>query len=211
MCNETPITPDEVSHAIEQLVGSRTTLDQLKLTGMCGVYGMFLSQPDLLAPFPAGRDGLIYLGKCNELCAREFEVHFSSLKTGYSSLRQLLGAVLKEKLALKALPRGPGESETVVKNYRFRRDGDERLTGWMREHLRIGVHECERYKEIEPALLEQLQPTLNLTGWTNPHATGIKQLRKLCVEEARVARQPEIHASKSPLASGDSSGGSSGG
>ena len=182
----------DISRAIEQLVASRTTLDQLRLDGMCGVYTMFLTQPALLAPFPVGHEGLIYLGKCNELCAREFEVHFSPLKTGYSSLRQLLGAILKEKLALQALPRGPGESETVVRNFRFRRDGDERLTDWMREHVRIGVHPCENYKAIEPELLVRLQPTLNLTGWKNPQAGVIKQLRKACVEEARALRAPEI-------------------
>ena len=137
-------------------------------------------------------EGVIYVGKCNDLCAREFEVHFSPLKTGYSSLRQLLGAVLQDKLALKALPRGPGDSETVVKNYRFRRDGDERLTQWMREHVRIGVYPCDRYKEIEAGVVARAQPTLNLTGWKNPHAPAIRQLRKTCVEEARAARVLEI-------------------
>jgi hypothetical protein len=29
------------------------------------------------------------------------------------------------------------------------------------------------------------QPSLNLTGWSNPHAAEIKALRKACVDEAR--------------------------
>ena len=69
-------------------------------------------------------------------------------------------------------------------------DGDERLTVWMQENLEVGVHATGRYEDVETALVAKLRPLLNLTKWANPDAPVIKQLRKVCADEARASRLP---------------------
>jgi hypothetical protein len=48
------------------------------------------------------------------LADRELNQHFSTGRTGSSTLRRSLGALLKRRLALIAVPRAPGPSKTKV-------------------------------------------------------------------------------------------------
>jgi hypothetical protein len=150
-----------------------------------GVYAIYLCTPGLLAPFTEGEDGLIYIGASTNLADREFDQHFSSESTGFSTVRRSLGALLKRPLLLIAIPRSPGASETNLRNYRFVEDGEARLTSWMCQHLEIGVHASSHYADLEDFLIPHLKPLLNLTKWQNPHRPEIKRLRKVCADEAR--------------------------
>ena len=69
--------------------------------------------------------------------------------------------------------------------YEFDKGGEERVTAWMQEHLRVAVAAHPDPKAIEGQLIAEGEPPLNLTGWPNPYASEIKQLRKLCADEAR--------------------------
>jgi len=130
---------------------------------------------------------MIYIGLSTNLASREFEHHFSSQRTGFSTLRRSLGAVLKNELKLKAIPRAAGTSSSNVTNYSFADDGNTRLTTWMCEHLEVGVHASARYHELEGSLIAKLEPLLNLTKWMNPDRAELKRLRKVCADEARAA------------------------
>jgi hypothetical protein len=127
----------------------------------------------------------LYLGLSSNLVQREFDTHFRAGQSGFSTLRRSLGALLKEELALTAIPRGTGASDTNYRNYRFADQGEQRLSQWMTTHLRVGVHAISDPAEIERELISLACPPLNLTGWANPAAADIKALRKACVEEAR--------------------------
>jgi hypothetical protein len=84
-----------------------------------GVYAIYLSTKGLLAPFNQPEDGLVYIGLSTSLANREFDCHFASDNTCFSTLRRSLGAILKRQLDLNAIPRAPGRSETNIRNYRF--------------------------------------------------------------------------------------------
>jgi hypothetical protein len=105
-----------------------------------------------------------------------------------STLRRSLGAILKRSLALQAIPRAPGPSESNCHNYCFLADGEARLTEWMVEHLEVGVFASSKYEQLEKFLTREFRPLLNLQGCPNPHRAEIKELRKACADEARQAR-----------------------
>jgi hypothetical protein len=168
---------------------SRASINRLVASAASGVYAIYLRTPGLLAPIAEGKHGLLYIGLSTNLTSREFEQHFSSGNTGFSTFRRSIGALLKDRLSLRAIPRAFGPSETNVCNYRFNDDSEARLTTWMREHLEVGVHASNRFLELENVLIPALRPVLNLTKWANPHRAEIKRLRKICADEARAARQ----------------------
>lgn len=120
--------------------------------------------------------------------------HFSHAHSGFSTLRRSLGAVLKETLSLIAEPRAPGPSASNLRNFRFDEAGEQRLTGWMKAHL-LYVHlpVREHPRSIESDMILGLEPPLNLTGWKNPQAAWIRNLRAQCAEEARLrTAQPSV-------------------
>ena len=179
---------DDLAAVEGKLRATRTTVDELQPPSTAGVYAIFLLDPSALKPFAPGRDGLIYVGTSSNLAQREFENHFNSESTGFSTLRRSLGAILRQQLSLRALPRSPGRSESNVRCYRFTPDGDIRLTEWMRANLQVGVAAALDSDDLEVMLIARLQPLLNLKGWPNPDRQAIKALRKSCADEARASR-----------------------
>ncbi len=113
-------------------------------------------------------------------------MHFSSRGTGFSTLRRSIGALLKDELTLEAIPRSSGKAQSNYQNYRFRAEGEEKLTSWMAANLEVGVCPVDsEYRPVEKQLIAELQPVLCLTGWPNPHARQIKESRRKCADEAR--------------------------
>lgn len=181
--------PDEIEVLANELERLSTTSLNVASPAKSGVYAYFLSgERKSLGDFSAGRRGLIYVGTSSNLSIREVDMHFNSANTGFSTLRRSLGAILRGELGLTAIPRGPGKSESNVTHYRFRRDGEARLTAWMTANLTRSACVSENAERIEGELIRRLEPLLNLTGWSNPHRNAIKRLRKQCADEARANR-----------------------
>lgn len=163
-------------------------IDQLDLPPAPGVYARFLAREARLEQISKPGGGAIYIGKSSNLAERGFDTHFAPGKTGFSTLRRSIGAVLKEELALTCRPRGTGTSKTNYTNYRFDDDGEARLSEWMIENLRVGIHalDVDSLQTHENGLIGLACPPLNLTGWANPEAHLIRELRKACADEARL-------------------------
>lgn len=178
----------EVEAAIDALTSDASQPVPKASSPRSGVYTIRLISPGLLAPFMEGSGGLIYCGMSANLALREFDTHFNSSQTGFSTLRRSLGAILKTELALSVQPRGTGKSKSCFTNYRFDPAGEERLSDWMRAHLRVRAWATSQHKALEAALKLRLRPLLNLESW-NPHNTAIRALRKVCADEARAAGQ----------------------
>lgn len=189
MTDDSKITLRGVAEAIANLEASRTAHGLLNTPSKSGVYGIYLRSQGSLLPFTAEVGGLVYIGMSSNLAAREFDTHFSSTNTGFSTFRRSVGAIKKFELQLQAQPRGSGSSPRDFTSYRFHADGEQRLTSWMLENLMVGAHVSERYKLIECQLIANLRPVLNLSKWPNPHRAEIMQLRKRCADEARKARE----------------------
>ena len=153
-----------------------------------GVYGWFLDDPKAIPSLPNQGTDPVYVGISADLARRGDEDHFRSGGSGFSTLRRSLGALLKDELKLTAQPRSPGPSEQNFRCYRFDDPGEQRLTDWMRRHLRVAVAPHPAPEQVEAELIALAQPPLNLTGWPNPHAKELKALRKLCADEARRTR-----------------------
>jgi hypothetical protein len=179
----------ELKQITERLGRTRSSLDSLDVPSKPGVYAIYIRGKTLF-PLQVPQNGLIYFGSSNNLSAREFDVHFNSGQTGFSTLRRSLGAILKNELHLTAIPRGKENSASNYTQYRFEQDGEERLTAWMKDNLEVGVRPVdEDFEAAEKILISELRPILCLKGWPNPLKKLIKDMRKTCANEARQVRR----------------------
>lgn len=137
-------------------------------------------------------DRPLYVGKAEKsLVSRDLKTHFVSGRTGSSSVRRSFAALLRDTLALRAQPRNPSRPERFA-NYGLRGDGDERLTRWMREHLRLAVWPsvtAVQLVEVERALLLAWQPPLNLKDVHTPWSGNLSAARKAMAAQARARMQ----------------------
>lgn len=111
------------------------------------------------------RPGLVYVGKAEQtLRGRIVRMHARGPREG-STLRRSLGAILGA--------RGGGESLS-----------EEQITTWMRQHLSITIAplvDVEELKVLEDAVLDHLDPVLNLQGRSrNEIRSRLKHLRSPC-------------------------------
>jgi len=159
------MTIQEISNELSK---NRKSIHNLFAPGLAGVYAFFLTDSYEINSIPSNSDGLVYIGSTSNLSSREYDNHFDSTSTGFSTLRRSIGAILKGELNLTSFPRSSGASETNVRNYKFNLDGEIRLTNWMENNLEIGVCPIRDFDVIEKDLITELKPVLNLTGWNNP-------------------------------------------
>lgn len=174
-----------ISEVIQKLYHTRSLVSELDAPSSPGLYACFVRNPSVLRPLQPGPNGLIYVGKAENLAKREFANHFNDRGTGSSTLRRSLGAILKQRLGLTALPRGSGRTAQDFSCYRFDPVGEARLTAWMREQLEVAVYAVANPAEIENHLIKSMKPLLNLIDWDNPDRPELKKLRKACADEAR--------------------------
>jgi hypothetical protein len=158
-----------------------------------GIYALFLVGDADLGDF--GQSGcLIYIGIAKEsLQNRDLRQHFRNGLTGSSTLRRSLGAILKNRLQLIAIPRGSGTDSRRFNNYRFSDEGERELTSWMVSNLELGYWVPDRpltYQQLrkeEERVTIEFRPTLDLDRRTrnnNPFADMLSGLRKICKMEA---------------------------
>ncbi len=157
-----------------------------------GIYAFSLSDKSKLGEFGIGGQ-IIYIGIAkHSLHDRDFNQHFKTGKTGSSTLRRSIGAILKSKLNLTAIPRGGVNDSKRYDNYKFSQE--QELTDWMISNLEIGywipqkVLSYQELRDIEKQITISLKPTLDLDNRTrrfNPLADKLDGLREICRQEAR--------------------------
>ncbi|WP_210505475.1 GIY-YIG nuclease family protein [Naasia sp. SYSU D00057] len=129
----------------------------------------------------------LYVGKAEDsLASRDLRTHFSAGRTGSSTLRRSLAALLRRSLELCATPRNPAKPGHFA-NYTLTSEGEARLTEWMRDHLTLSVWakpDLVRLRDIEVAVLRAWQPPLNLTDVAEP-SRYLKTQRAAMAAEAR--------------------------
>ena len=175
----------EAAQVVHDLSSARCPISDLDAPKEAGVYAIFLQEGAVLPGVQKGRDGLLYIGLSTNLAQRQYDTHFQAGKTGFSTVRRSLGALLIELLGLQPRPRGSGSSATNYTNYRFDEAGEDRLSAWMSEHLEVAVRPAKNPEQLEKDLLREARPPLNLKDWPNPGAPAIKALRKKCVQAAK--------------------------
>lgn len=180
MTNGGSVEPEDV---LRRLNAEKCLIGNLKAEREPGVYALFLSS-ESLGQFPAGNEGFVYVGTSANLAQREFDTHFSSRGTGFSTVRRSFGAILKTTLRLKAKARGKGLTRQDLLCYVFDSSGEDRLTEWMHQNVLVAVYPTMEPQRVEDRLIPFAEPLLNLTKWKNPYRTDIMSLRKVCVDEA---------------------------
>lgn len=157
------------------LLATRQSQDAILTPEGAAIYAFFLQPRGLLLPIRPAMDGLLYVATAaTGAAAREQFVQPSSA----SDLRRTLGAILRRHLGLF-----PGQyipaSESGPESFMFAYDGEIILSRWMRANLLASVVPAElpTLPQIEAALVADLQPPLNLTGWANPQRPLIEKFQ----------------------------------
>lgn len=141
----------------------------------------------------------LYAGKAERsLVGRDLHDHFAidpnrTVNTGSSTVRRSFAALLREPLALRAVPRNLANPERFA-NFGLEPDADARLTGWMHEHLTLAVWPVADEVVVDLAAIERVlirmwMPPLNVAD--NPG-----KLEQLSVARAAMAAEAAAWAAR---------------
>ncbi len=170
------------------LIGSMTSFSQDIKDKVCNTDGIFALayQGDELSfgLWQEETPKIIFLGEGGESAKR----HFDEGRTGYSTLRRSLTALLWQKLDLHPIPRTNDEADVDrFSNYALDEESDKKLSQWMQGNLQICFIPLEKAKVL-PSLLGLISynvPLLNLqNNPENRYGAEIKNYRKKCEEAA---------------------------
>lgn len=164
-----------LAEALRHLAGPTMLIAEAKIgvprhPGLYAVHGEAAVWQELgLGEPPDARP--LYVGKAERsLASRDVNTHFSTGKTGSSTLRRSLAGLLADQLALEGRPRNPAKPERFA-NFGIEAPGDERLTGWMLARLRLAVWPSPAgvlLDAVETAVVAELLPPLNVAKVSTP-------------------------------------------
>jgi len=162
-----------------------------------GIYGVFF----LGGEFPLREAGvtsgtLVYIGKTeSNQRTRDLKQHLADGKTGHSTLRRTVAALLRTDLGLHPRPRSDTEkTDRRFTHFRLDETGERNLTTWMRANLGLAFlprgGPIAEIRRTENELIRAAVPVLNLAGNSaNPHLERIKAARAECVALAKQRNQ----------------------
>jgi hypothetical protein len=133
---------------------------------------------------------IIYIGKTESgLKKRIVKTHFKDGKTGSSTLRRSLGAILIDNLSLEAISRSSAEAK--FRDYKFINKSEKILTEWMINNLSVSFIPYNRGKRLlrkmESEIIYLLSPILNISrNSNNSNRLILKELREKCRQIARI-------------------------
>lgn len=184
------MTAEERAEIFRTMLRTRTPVDQLRQVGGPGVYAIFLEKDASVPGVTPGAEGLVYFAGAESLPEQIADLDFRTGKTGFSTLRQRLGALLKAELGLKAVPRGNAIKDRDPQFFKFQPGDEGRLTQWMMKSLRVGVAAGSDLPDEEKAFGAQFKPSLNTDTWKNPIGAKIEKLVEACRAEAVKSGSP---------------------
>lgn len=152
-----------------------------------GIYFIFLNCERFPLKLKGSRPILLYIGKTLiSSASRDRDTHFKTGRTGSSTFRRIIGALLREELKLKPVPR----SKSDIKKgrfhfYSFDDFGDEELTKWMMNNLSISFYPYLKspteIEVLETSFIRDFIPPLNTTrNPSNPHLRQLREARRIC-------------------------------
>jgi hypothetical protein len=161
-----------------------------KQPGLYAFYGDDRAWLDLgLSPAYDGQP--LYVGKAERsLNGRDVGTHFAAGKTGSSTVRRSLAALLLNELALVAVPRNLTMPDGSA-NFALDAASEARLSGWMEQRLSLATWtkpQDAALDEIETAVVRRLRPPLNLDKVGEPRKR-LREARRHMADTAR-AWQP---------------------
>ncbi len=126
--------------------------------------------------------GVLYVGKAEtSIEKRVHGSHLLSGRSGSSTLRRSLGALLRNQLRLIPQARSANPEDTRrFRNYKFDDVGEQRLSEWISCNVLVAPVPSATPLATENELISALQPPLCLNKWRNPWKKQISELRKRC-------------------------------
>lgn len=157
-----------------------------------GIYALFYIGNDFpLLGDSVTKHQIIYIGKTESSQEkRDAKTHFTSGKTGSSTVRKSIGSILCEKENLTPIPRNETDyKKGRYSHFKFDTDSEVKITNWMERNLAISFHEYPRTKleieELETEIIEELVPILNISkNSKNSFKETLQSLRKECAIKA---------------------------
>ena len=192
------MSSDTLLIVLEALAGpGHTRSDAATITprkpGLYALYGDDTAWRQLgLTPATQGQP--LYVGKAERsLNGRDVGTHFATGKTGSSTVRRSLAALLDTHLDLTAVPRNLAKPENSA-NFALELASDQRLSSWMDSRLTLATWvkpPGAQLGEVETEVLLRLQPPLNLDKVGQPRER-LRLARKTMADKARAWRPSPI-------------------
>jgi hypothetical protein len=137
---------------------------------------------------PSNGAGPLYVGKAEEsFVSRDLRTHFSSGKTGQSTIRRSFAALLRDSVGFRGVPRNP-ERPGHFANYGLTIGDDAKLTEWMWGRLSLAVWPARpgsALKKVERGVVILLDPPLNIEYLPRPTRRDLSSARKAMADDAR--------------------------
>lgn len=195
----------DYNQIIEQLNRNKTPFNQVKyFSNQPGIYAIYFhgdSFPD--DELNIKKDDLVYIGKTeSSQQSRDADTHFKSGKTGSSTLRRTIGALLREELDLNPIPRNAKDfQKRRMTFYKFDEPSEAKLTSWMKKNLSLSFYEYPKSPAaidfFETQLLNISKPVLNISkNPQNPFGSYLTSKRKECGQIAHGQSKGSQIASK---------------
>ena len=184
-----------VADSLEELAGVRhRRKDAVELVarsaGLYAFYGDERAWSELQLT-PVFVDQPLYVGKAEKsLNGRDVGTHFATGKTGSSTVRRSLAALLADALDLVPVPRNLAKPDGSA-NFALEVEGDARLSDWMDHRLLLATWvkpDGAHLDDVETAVVHRLRPPLNLDKVGEPRER-LRTARKRMADMAR-AWQP---------------------
>ncbi len=178
----------EVQDIIMNLCNNHTPVKKIKeFSKLPGIYAFFFIGTNFpLSDFVIPKHKIVYIGKTeSSQQARNCNVHFKSGKTGSSTVRKSIGALLSQTINIKPIIRSLSDvNNNRISHYKFDDQSEDIVTQWMFENLSVAFYEYPKSKKeidtLETLLINDICPVLNIDhkNKNNPFRNKIKELRK---------------------------------
>ena len=176
---------------IIELLRKRETdfLKTKKFSQLPGIYAFFFIGNDFpLFGDSVSKHQIIYIGKTESSQEkRDSKTHFTTGKTGSSTVRKSIGSILCAQENLKPIPRNDIDySKGRFSHFKFDNASEIKITDWMKKNMALSFYEYPESKEkidkLETEIIKQLKPILNIDNKNpeNQFLNQVKQLRKNC-------------------------------
>lgn len=174
------------------LSSARLFSEHKEFSTLPGIYAvLYFGKSNTLGAITGLKSGqIIYIGKTlSSQQSRDADTHFKSGKSGSSTLRRSIGALLSDEMKLIPIPRGSGKTEKDTTNYRFDDKSEDIITAWMIASLGLAFFEYpkspDEIRSLELKLLDKLCPVLNIeSNSANPFLSEVKSVRAKCKRHA---------------------------
>lgn len=173
-----------IKHLIEGEIKVSETVTYSKLPGIYAFF--FIGKKFPLQNFEVPHNRIIYIGKTeSSQQSRDANTHFRTGKTGSSTVRKSIGALLSQSEEIIPIIRSLTDIEKGrTSHYKFDDTSEEKVTQWMLNNLAVSFYEypssITEINQLETELINFLQPVLNIDAKNagNPHLVQIRALRK---------------------------------